>query len=166
MIIHEAVKILSDMGAKQVRNGMLRDVHGFYACMMFTESEPNFEKTFIVEKQKFAVAGAYPEKGMVTLQRALLTMSEVENIPVVVVLFGYMDGERIYMYHPDEVLTKYRDNLKNVFGVINIEFKADIGEKIRTEEDLKGLKEKWQQKKIDWTEKRKQQKQTNLKRYN
>lgn len=152
MILQDAEKVIAAMGGRKIRNRELKDTHGPYAYTMFVEEDPIFDKTFIIPKQNFLMAGGFAEGGKVVLQKALFTTADILDAPIIIVIFGYMDGHRVFMYHPDEVLTKHRNNTKSLFGVIGIEFNVNIGERLN---DLKGLNEKWIEKKIDWIERKK-----------
>lgn len=141
MIISDAVEHLKTMKAKRIRDKHLMDVHGVYAVRMFT---PDFQQFFAV--------GVIPERGEVAVQRALFTVAEVDDVPVIMVVFG-RNPPAVKALTPDEVLTKHREDTENLLGVVALRFPLSLGKDM---DKVEGLKEKWLEMKKDWeTRKRK-----------
>uniref|UniRef100_A0A6M3M6B5 Uncharacterized protein n=1 Tax=viral metagenome TaxID=1070528 RepID=A0A6M3M6B5_9ZZZZ len=151
MILDDTIKLLQDLGARKVLGKELRSIHGIYAYMMVMEEiktpEINGRKTLTAINQRFITIGVYQESGHLLVERATWTIANIENIPIIIVIYGYIEPQ-IRVYHPDEVLTKHRDNTGDLFGVIGIEFPLNLGEKI---DSLEGLREKWLKKVESWT---------------
>jgi len=139
MILDDAVKLLQDLGAQKVPGKELKNLHGVYAYMMVFEKPATFDfggrKTLSTNKQRFITAGAYQESGKILIERTIWTIANLENIPVIIVIYGYFEPQ-LYLYHPDEILTKHRDDTRSMFGVVGIEFSLKLGEKIESLESI------------------------------
>jgi len=168
MILDETVKLLQSLGARKVLGKELRSIHGIYAYMMVMEEiktpEINGKKILTAINQRFITIGVYQESGHLLVEKAAWTIADIENIPIIIVIYGYFEPQ-IRIYHPDEVLTRHRDDAGDLFGVIGIRFPLNLGEKINS---LEGLREKWLKKMESWTTSKKEVMKTfqkNLKDY-
>jgi hypothetical protein len=150
MILDEGIKLFQNLGARKLRDKELRNIQGIYGYMMVIEEiiTPSFEgtKTLSSISQRFIALSCYQNSGHLLVERTVWTIANIEGIPVIIVIHGYFEPQ-IRIYNPDEVLTRYRENVGDMFGVVGIEFPLNLGEKI---DSLEGLREKWLKIVEDW----------------
>ena len=152
-VLGEAIREFGKMGANRIAGKELKDLHGIYAYLMLMEEiKTGGPAGFTVDAQQFIGVGSYVDKDKLVFQRAMLTIAEVENFPIVAIVYGFFQPQ-IRMFHPDEVLTKHREDIKPIFGVVGIEFSINLGERL---DSLEGLREKWLKLTMDWTERKRE----------
>lgn len=155
MIIGDAVEHMKKMGARRYTvEKDLEDTHGTYAARM---TSPDLQDFFTV--------GSIPQQRKAVIQRALFTVANIEDIPIIMVIFG-RKPHGVKIFSADEILTKHREDTETLLGVVGIRFPLSLGEDI---DSLKGLKERWLQMRINWEKRKKTYKgkliQEKMKRY-